>query len=183
MSALGLLLILAIVLSSLTLSHQTMKRIESPKRAVAKAEAFKPHYIRVAMIYEGTANGWVLKKEMLDKYDYTFVGRSMVKGHEIKDPDKVVGRIIAADLRYDKKLKKHYIEGIVKVLSEETIKKIKLGLYYHVSIRWAVLDRRGNEVKKMEGVEVSIVGAAASRHARILEMSQEKLELSKRGKY
>lgn len=184
MSAAGMLLILTIVLSSLTLSHQAVKKIGVQKKEstqLVSPKAFKPHYIRVAMVYEGLVHQrYLLKKEMLDKYDVTFIGRSMVLGHEKADPDRVVGRIIAADLRYDKKLKKYYVEGIVKVLSEEAVKKIKLGLYYHVSISWEILERRGQVVTKIEGIEVSIVGAAASRHARILEISQEELKLSKR---
>jgi len=187
MGALGMLLVLVIVISSLTLSHKAIKvtNVVLPQReATTSLEApkvFKPYYIRVAMMYEGMVHRrLMMKKEMLDKYDVTFIGRSMVLGHEKSDPNMVVGRIIAADLRYDKKLKKYYMQGIVKVLSEDAVKKIKLGLYYHVSISWAILDRRGQEVTVMEGIELSIVGAAASRHARIMKLSQEKLELTKR---
>jgi hypothetical protein len=166
---------------------------------------FWPHnklYVKIAAVYEGKIDTrfWITKNSLENAK--TFIGDALIINHDQKDIMSAVGKIIDADIRYDKSLKLYYIEVIAEVTDPLAIDKIQKALFNKVSIGFMPIlvqcslcsyDMLHCEhdpghyyngtlargvVWQLEGLELSFVNIPASEHARTLEWSHSKLELS-----
>lgn len=91
-------------------------------------------YCKLAAFYAGEANGWYLGRDVLEEYHDTWIGRNVLLGHKWKETRSCVGIITETGVRYDKELKTHYCEMIIKITDEDAIKKVRSGIYRFVSI-------------------------------------------------
>lgn len=166
-------------------------------------------FVRVAAVYEGGIDHryWVTE-DSLRSAAPTFVGQPVLMGHEQKDPRSCIGVVIASEVRYDWQLETHYIEMILSIRDEYAMGRVKAGLFNKLSIgfeatsvacnicggsmltcshengigyrtRFGQIFARGI-INDFEGLEISFVNVPASRPARVLEWSNDVLELSKR---
>lgn len=164
-------------------------------------------YVRVAAVYSGNVdNRFNMTYEAMVDASASFVNRPVLMGHDWRDPNAAVGVIKAAVVKYDKDLKRYYIEMIFEIKSAHAISMIKKGLFSNLSIGF-VSERTlcpldGQEmsfcqhvpgryykegdvwrlargiVKKIVGKEVSFINVPASDPARVLEWSHTPLSLA-----
>lgn len=89
--------------------------------------------ITARLIHEGDYLKFILPKEAMAKAVGSFKNRMVILDHD-SNPKMAVGRILETELRFDEKIKKHYIWAKLKILDAETAHKIDLGLYYFLSV-------------------------------------------------
>lgn len=163
-------------------------------------------YVRIAAVYEGKIDErfW-MTKTAIDTGADTFINDMLLTEHDQGSLAAAVGFITSAGMRYDDRLKVHYLEVIAKVTDPLTIYKIKKQLYSKVSIGFhlkvVVCSECGKDMKtcghipgepieqgssakahgiviSISGMELSFVNIPASEHARVLKWSHSPLELS-----
>lgn len=149
-------------------------------KIVQEAEQKASLYVRVAFIHEGQHPGFYVSRQALAQGAHTFKNRMVLLGHEHKDPNKTVGRIVDCKLKKNES-GRYYLEGIVEIMDREAIEKIKRGLYYYVSVGMSEVQQSPitGHIVRMKGIELSFVGAPRDRDARVLEYSTKRLSLNK----
>lgn len=164
-------------------------------------------YVRAGAVYDGKIDQrFLLDKDVMREAAESFVGCPVLMAHDWVDPNAAVGVIKAAALRYDPKLKQHYIEMVLEIKDEVAIEKIKRGLFNKFSIGFTIekmicpLDGKDMRfckhapghyyeengvfrlargvIKKFTGTELSFINVPASPPARVLEWSHKPLGLS-----
>lgn len=91
-------------------------------------------YLRVNAMHEGTWNFTEITKEELEKAASSFAGRLVIEGHKWDDPERSLGEVLKAGVKFDPEYQKFYLELIVKITRARGIKEIKAGRYKFVSI-------------------------------------------------
>ena len=91
-------------------------------------------YLRVNAMHEGTWNFTEITKGELEKAAHTFVGRMVIEGHKWDDPERSLGEVLKASIKFDPEHQKFYLELIVKITRARGIKEVKEGRYKFVSI-------------------------------------------------
>lgn len=165
-------------------------------------------YVRIAAVYAGDLDTrFYIPEPTLETSGQSFLGKPILMGHDWKDPQACIGRIVAVGTRFDKGLKTKYIEVIAYIDGRDAIDRIKRGLFYAVSIGISdikatcgidgvniLIDQRhelgryynmdGKPVPAraillgFEGREISFINVPGSPNARVLEWSPSPLKLS-----
>jgi hypothetical protein len=91
-------------------------------------------YLRVNAMHEGTWNFTEITKEELEKAASSFAGRLVIEGHKWDDPERSLGEVLKAGIKFDPEYQKFYLELIVKITRARGIKEVKAGRYKFVSI-------------------------------------------------
>ena len=181
------------------------KPIESP--TVEKVQI--QYYARIAAIYEGNVDWrFYITTKMLEKMAPQFIGKPMLLGHDWRNPNVCVGRVVDAAVKED--VFGHYVEVVVLINSDEAADMIARDAYHSVSIGWETLKaicmidnldpeicghepghryKIGTHVLNSRHIiqeatmhEVSFVNVPASPNARVLELAAHRLSCSDKSK-
>lgn len=91
-------------------------------------------YLRINAMHEGTWNFTEISREELEKAAHTFKGRMVIEGHKWDDPERSLGEVLKASVKFDPELQKYYLEVIAKITKPRGINEVKAGRYKFVSI-------------------------------------------------
>ncbi len=154
-------------------------------------------YLRINAMHEGTWNFTEISREELEKAASTYTGRLVIEAHKWDDPERAIGEVLKASVKFDGELQKYYLEVIAKITKDRAIKEVKARRYKFVSIGASMQARcnicgmtvsegcnhiRGVEYDTNHGrllcvkiaseiifEELSFINVPAARWARILE--------------
>ena len=91
-------------------------------------------YLRINAMHEGTWNYTEISREELEKAAHTYNGRLVIEAHKWDDPERSIGEVLKASIKFDGELQKYYLEVIAKITRERAIKEVKAGRYKFVSV-------------------------------------------------
>ena len=91
-------------------------------------------YLRINAMHEGTWNFTEISREELEKAAHTYTGRLVIEAHKWDDPERAIGEVLKASVKFDGEQQKYYLEVIAKITKERAIKEVKAGRYKFVSI-------------------------------------------------
>lgn len=171
---------------------------------ITQSEIQVTYTAKIAAVYDGNLDGSkaaTVTKEVLEAAAPSFVNVPILLNHDHMDVDKCIGRTTSAKVVFDDVKKQYYLEVTAKIVDPAAIVKIKRGLYYAVSVSFAIdeatcsidnLDLRecphrmgmpykvNNKwtvaratLKHITGLEISFVNVPGSSGARILNFSPD----------
>jgi phage head maturation protease len=151
---------------------------------------FKPFYIKArAITLRPDIPGLIISREAINKCYKSLNDRNILLGHNSTlTPKNIVGRILNVSIKNSKKLNCDYIEIIARITDKDTIKRIKRGDYYYMSIGLRGVEGVKNPltgtlfIKSFVAVEVSFVCVPRDKFAKVLEYSYNINDLREREK-
>jgi hypothetical protein len=91
-------------------------------------------YLRINAMHEGTWNFTEISRQALEEAASTYKGRLVIEGHKWDDPERSIGEVLKASVKFDPELQRYYLEVIAKITKERAIKEVKAGRYKFVSV-------------------------------------------------
>jgi hypothetical protein len=91
-------------------------------------------YLRINAMHEGTWNFTEISRRELEKAAPTYTGRLVIEAHKWDDPERAIGEVLKASVKFDADMKKYYLEVIAKITKDRAIKEVKAKRYKFVSI-------------------------------------------------
>ncbi|MFA7144582.1 MAG: hypothetical protein WC088_04895, partial [Candidatus Izemoplasmatales bacterium] len=82
-------------------------------------------YLRINAMHEGTWNFTEISRRELEKAAPTYTGRLVIEAHKWDDPERAIGEVLKASVKFDADMKKYYLEVIAKITKDRAIKEVK----------------------------------------------------------